>query len=52
MKKVTYLSAKYQKTLKGPFIQSEIVEYTQADEAGIRLRALALNWTVLKIEAV
>ena len=28
----------------------EIIEYTEADESSIRLRAMALNWTVVSIE--
>jgi len=30
---------------------SEIVEYTQASDAEIRLRALALNWILVSVEA-
>lgn len=30
--------------------QKDIIEYTKADDASIRLRALALNWYIVKIE--
>jgi hypothetical protein len=53
MTKVTFQSKPYKKTAKGPMIQSEIVEfYENISEDQIRLRALALGWTVLKVESV
>lgn len=47
MKKVTFKSTvkigKAEKTFT-------IVEYTEADDSAIRLRALALNWVLVSIE--
>lgn len=52
MKKVTFKSKLVQIT-KTKFVPAnEIVEYTEADESTIRLRAKALNWDLVSIEAV
>lgn len=53
MKKVTFKSIiKSGGTLWSPKKIEEfvIVEYTEADDAAIRLRAMALNWEIIKIE--
>lgn len=48
MKKVTYF-VRYQ---IGTWIRENyITEYTEADDSSIKLRAMAMNWTLVKIEA-
>lgn len=49
LKRVTFL-AKWKSGKK--FKSKTIVEYTNADVGMIRLRALALNWTLVSIEDV
>jgi hypothetical protein len=49
MKKVTFKS---RPGITGKNKIYTIVEYTQADDAAIRLRALALNWDLISIEPV
>jgi hypothetical protein len=34
----------------GKYAGNEIVEYTAASEADLKLRAMALNWTLAKVE--
>lgn len=45
MKKVTFA------VNTGKYAGREIVEYSAASEASLKLRASALNWTLLKVEA-
>lgn len=54
IKKVTF-KATYPVRAKGQkpaFKTTEIVEMTEADDAAIRLRAMALNWQLVSIEVV
>lgn len=47
MKRVTFKSFYM---IKGQAKTSIIIEYTEASDSAIRLRALALNWQLIKIE--
>jgi hypothetical protein len=51
MKKVIFKSvAKVKEGRKMIQKVFEIIEYTEADDAAIRLRAMAMNWQLISIE--
>lgn len=53
MKKVTFKTqCKVKEGRKWVTKEFEVVEFTSADEQSIRLRAMALNWTLVKIEVM
>lgn len=46
-RKVIYQSRSIDPKTKKPY---QIIEFTEADDASIKLRALALNWDLIYIE--